>query len=269
MSTDRPLAAARHWLAEQIRYARMGLGLARDVGADPRSRLRLALLALTSVAGHRTVRIRLAGRTFPVALRCRTDLEVLHEIAIDDEYGAADPVQAETIVDCGAHIGLGTLRLLAGHPGARIIAVEADPRLADRLRANVAGLPVTVVQAAVGAEDGRRTFFRGERASWANSVTRVSADQEEVTVPSVTLDSLLRSAGIKRVDLLKLDIEGAEWELLADGVPAGVGALIAEFHARDGRGPRELLETLGPARTPQVIREDERQLVFFAHPPSM
>ncbi len=262
--------AARR-LSEEIRYLRMGLGLTR-LGADLRSRLLLAALSLPGVDAYQarpgaapvTVRLRLKQQTFTVGLQNRTDLDVLHEIGMDDEYGAADAVAADTIVDLGAHIGLGTLRLLAGHPGARVIAVEADPWLAQRLRANVCGLPVTVVQAAIGATDGERTFFRSEGGSWANSVARVSPDQVEVTVPSMTLTHLRETYGIDQIDLLKIDVEGAEWELLADGLPDGIGALMAEFHIRDGRPPHELMAALSSALAPTVVRETEDQLVFFA-----
>ena len=261
----------QRWLSEELRYSRMSLGLG-PIAADLRSRASIGLLGLPIIAqlqqreGARAVRvrIRLKDRVFAVFLRGRMDLEVLHEIAINDEYGQTDYLEARTIVDLGAHIGLATLRLLAGNPGAHVVAVEADPVLVQRLRANVSGLPVTVVHAAVAAEVGERAFFRADRSSWANSLTWAHPSQTAITVPSITLEALLESQQLRLVDILKIDVEGAEWEVLADGVPDSIHSIVGEFHAQDGREPRALMQSVAGAMNVQVVRDDDGLLVFSA-----
>ena len=262
-----PLTQGRRRLREELRYVRTSLR-AIGVGADLRSRAVLSVLGSPLVTRLRPaparVRIRLGGRTFVVRLRDRVELAVLNEIAIEDEYGVTDSLRPDTIVDLGAHVGLATLRLLAAHPAARVVAVEADPRLVERLRDNVGGLGVTVVHAAIGAHDGPRRFYRSEGSSWSNSLTRGLASQEEIVVPSITLAELCKRQGIASVDLLKVDIEGGEWELLADGIPETVGSIVAEVHACDGRRPRELMDRVTAQMDVRVIRESDQLLVFSA-----
>jgi FkbM family methyltransferase len=251
----------------------MSLGL-HAVAADLTSSALICWLGLPIVAHVRQragarpigVRIRLNDRTFTVHLTGRIDLDVLHEIAMEDEYRAADQVEARTIVDLGAHIGLATLRLLAANPAARVVAVEADPVLAKRLRANVSGLPVTVVHAAVSAHAGERAFFRTDRSSWTNSLEQVLPCQERITVPSITLEGLGAALGLEQIDLLKIDIEGAEWEVLRGGIPDSVRSIVGEFHAHGGRKPSELLRSITNRNdmNVEVIRDDAEQLVFFA-----
>ena len=267
------LRTARGWLGEEVRYSRMSVGL-HAVAADRKSSALICWLGLPIVAhlrqrvgaGPIRVRICLRDQTFTVHLTGRNDLEVLHEIAMDDEYQAADQVEARTIVDLGAHIGLATLRLLAANPAARVVAVEADPMLARRLRANVCGLPVTVVHAAVSAYAGERTFFRADRSSWTNSLEQLLPCQERITVQSITLEGLIAALGLEQIDLLKIDIEGAEWEVLRDGIPGSVRSIVGEFHAHGGRKPSELLRsiTIGNELAVQIVREGAEQLVFFA-----
>lgn len=261
-----------HWVKREMRYASMGLRLGK-VTVGLRSRILIGLLGIAMPAKQRTrwrksavcVKIRMAdGPVFPVLLGGRTDLEVLHEITLEDEYGLSDHIDASTIVDLGAHIGLATLRLLAVRPDARVIAVEADPVLVERLRANVAGLAVTVVHAAICGTNGQRRFFRADDSTWGNSLTRTLPWQEEVTVPSMTLSRLMETEALASVDLLKMDIEGAEWEVLANGVPDAVRAFVGEIHAQGDRKPHELLRSVSECMDIEVTRGDLDRLVFAA-----
>jgi FkbM family methyltransferase len=261
----------RRWIGRELQHCRLGWQVGA-IAVDRRSRARLLLLGAVVLVKQRTpfrdrgvrVRIAIRGRPYAVRLVGRTDLEVLREIAIHDEYGASDGVPAEVIVDLGAHSGLATLRLLAVRPGARVLAVEADPGLLPVLRENVAGLDVTVVHAAIGGTSAERSFFRAGDSTWGNSLDRTLPWQEQVTVPGLTLDALLDHHGIASVDLLKIDVEGAEWEVFADGLPARVRAIAGEFHARDGLPPRRLLERLGGELDVTVQRDDAERLVFVA-----
>lgn len=230
------------WARIFRRYVRLGLRL-REIAGDQRSRLLLAYLGATTIfrskrfglPGSVRLRVRLGGVVYPVRLKTMSELDVLREIGVDDEYGSADDIPAETIVDLGANVGLATLRLLASHPGARVIAVEADPALVPRLRRNVAGLPVKVVHAAVCGETGERVLYTSRSSSWGNSLSPSGDTQSEVRVPAITFDDLLASNGIEHVDLLKLDVEGAEWEIVRGEVPSAVEAVVGEAHdTRDG-----------------------------------
>jgi FkbM family methyltransferase len=245
------------WWALWIRYLRLGLRL-RETAGDYWSRWLLAYLGATTVfrssriglPGSVGLRVRLGGVVYPIRLKSMTELDVLREIGVDDEYGAADALPARTIVDLGANVGLATLRLLASHPGAHVLAVEADPALIARLRRNVEGLPVTVVHAAVCAESGEQAFYTSRSSSWTNSLDRNHPSQTAVRVRALTLEELLESNDLDRVDLLKLDVEGAEWEILQGGVPPGIAAIVGEAHGNAGRSPKAFIDML--ARTMRV-----------------
>lgn len=123
-----------------------------------------------------------------------------------------------TILDGGAFKGDSTSDLAALCPG-KIIAVEADPKTALKLQAYAdteTRCPVECVNAALWNRDGELEYTssgsRGSGESGRNRRAKVT------TVPSRTIDSI---CGAEPVDLIKLDIEGAEWEAL-DGAEATI-----------------------------------------------
>lgn len=122
--------------------------------------------------------------------------------------------QYDTVIDGGAFKGDSTSDLAALHPGS-IIAVEADPKTYLKLCAygeTESRCEVKPVNAALWNESGTLDYTssgsRGSGESGRNRRAKVTA------VPAVTIDGLCRDT---RADLIKLDIEGAEWEALAGG----------------------------------------------------
>ena len=133
------------------------------------------------------------------------------------------------ILDCGAHIGLSSLYFKQRYPGARITAFEADAALADMCRSNMGTLgaaDVEVIQAAVWTHD------RGVSFDGTHDDSGHVAAGGGTTVPSVRLKTILDKGS---VDLLKLDVEGAEYDIIADcgDSLAAVDRLAMEVHAMD------------------------------------
>jgi FkbM family methyltransferase len=171
------------------------------------------------------------------------DIFVLGSLAFE----TSDP--APRILDCGANIGLASLFYKRRYPAARITAFEADPAIAALLAHNVranGAADVEVVAAAVWTETGEISF-RADGAD-AGAVASVGGTREgaAVRVPAVRLADWLAR---ERIDLLKLDIEGAEVAVLADcaGALDNVNAILLEVHEfdPDRRICPELLQLLG------------------------
>jgi FkbM family methyltransferase len=119
----------------------------------------------------------------------------------------------EFIVEAGANIGVFTLLIarLVG-PSGRVLTFEPDPALRGILEENIARngyANVTVRGAAVAEEPGETTFFRASANQGDNRLfSHDGEDGATFQVSVVTLDEEL--AGQPRVDLLKMDIQGAE-----------------------------------------------------------
>ncbi|WP_298952428.1 FkbM family methyltransferase [uncultured Methylobacterium sp.] len=123
-------------------------------------------------------------------------------------------------LDIGANIGAYALFVaaLAG-PGARILAVEPQPDIFDRLTFNIAQNPfgtVKAVDCAIADKAGELTLFVDPRNRGESSLKVVGTQENAaIRVPAVTLLDLVRGEGITRIDAMKLDVEGAE-DLILD-----------------------------------------------------
>lgn len=146
---------------------------------------------------------------------------------------------AGTFVDLGCHAG--ALSLYAAASGARVVAVDPDPEAARMFRANLVVNPglarqVQFVDAAVGVEDGRARLFARPRYGLSSSslIARSRDTVDSVEVRTLTLPALIAEAGVDRVDLIKMDIEGGEFRLLprlADALGAlGNPTIFVSFH---------------------------------------
>ncbi len=142
------------------------------------------------------------------------------------------------IIDCGANIGIGTIYLKQRHPGAEILAFEPDETNFALLERNIrdAGFKdIELRKEAVWKEDGTIDFSpdsnMGSRIEESGSGTR--------KVKAVRLRNVID----REVDFLKLDIEGAEYEVLKDIEPVlnQVQNLFLEYHGDFPQG-NELAE---------------------------
>jgi FkbM family methyltransferase len=145
-----------------------------------------------------------------------SDLHVVRETFGNEVYDLPAGFQPRTILDLGANIGASVLWFHRNFPDAEIHAVEPDRRSLEKLRRNVASLPgVTVHHAAVAGESGERTFYEAQRGWESSFAPEAARGGYAATVTALTVPALIRECvGGDHVDLLKLDVEGAEWEIL-------------------------------------------------------
>lgn len=225
-----PVALALRWWANEPRLVDRARLVAAVIVLRCRGRAsRPVRLSVTSAGGR--VRFRAWGWV---------DLNVAREILLDREYRLPAGLTPGTILDLGANIGIATLYFRVLHPRCEVLAVEPDPAQLPRLRANVGDDPrVRVVPAAVTLTAGPTPFFSA-REGWVSSLYRPPTEAIELTVPGRPLEDLLQEANLTRVDVVKLDIEGAEWPLLEAGhVQRVTDCIVGELHHG---GPNQTLD---------------------------
>jgi FkbM family methyltransferase len=137
--------------------------------------------------------------------------------------GHGPPVRR--IVDAGANIGAETARFLLHHPGAQIAAIEPAGRNFKLLERNFDGNPrVKVMHSAVWSEE---TALRVSQYGADMQEFRVQEAGAGETVPALTIPGIMRKLGWEAIDVLKLDIEGAEFELFTRNSEEWVGRVNA------------------------------------------
>jgi FkbM family methyltransferase len=139
----------------------------------------------------------------------------------------------DTVVDVGAHVGVHSLTMakrLRALGGGRVTAFEPTPDSAAAARAAAArnGLPVEVIRSGLGEAEGEIELRGDPRYSTHDAGVRSQFGDGEVVAraPVTTLDAWAERTGLDRLDVVKVDVEGAEILAL--------------------RGMRETLERLKP-----------------------
>ena len=137
------------------------------------------------------------------------------EIFTDKSYKFHHTTQTPVIYDCGSNIGLSCLYFALNYPHAKIHAFEPDPLVFSVLKKNILdngfGGNITSHQNAVWISDGQLSF----NADGADSGSISQGETEDnIIVESISLKELLKKES--NVDLLKIDIEGAESEVIPD-----------------------------------------------------
>jgi FkbM family methyltransferase len=134
------------------------------------------------------------------------------------------------VVDLGMNEG-SFARELELRYGCRALGVEANPILAEKLRHDG---NMDCFNYAIAQKAGTLDFYIDLDNSEASSVTRVRSDRvRQVQVPGITLGEFLERHNVGVVDLLKVDIEGAEIDLFLKTDPAAFAKIVQiciEFH---------------------------------------
>jgi FkbM family methyltransferase len=155
--------------------------------------------------------------------------------------------KGDIVVDVGAHIGGVSVILATLQPKIRIIAYEPSSSnfamLTENLRANRI-TNVTAVREAVTGEPGEMTLTWSATATAGSIVglpdesrrKREAAGWSSETVRCVTLDQVFEQHGIDRCAWLKLDCEGAEWDIMAKAnVLERIDRISLELHLPGSR----------------------------------
>jgi FkbM family methyltransferase len=183
--------------------------------------------------------IQLTTPTHTILLRPRTtDFFIFSEIFLQDCYKLQDlPARLGTVVDLGGNVGLFTCAVL---PRAdRVItveAVEAHCRLARRNILHNGGDPRNLLRFAVTATSGQQAVIHlAQRHAGASSLFAgfIHSMRGQEVVPTISLEDLLDRMGCAEVDLLKCDVEGAEFDIFLNtpqSVLRCIQRLVMEVH---------------------------------------
>ncbi len=203
-------------------------------------------LAPDSVPAYAAWRLQGRSGTVQLRLRDRSRLWLRPEGARNNDYGVAYEVfvhryydlpatvarrEARCIVDLGANVGFTCLHWLRSYPAARLIAFEPHPDHAAQCRANLAlNAWLDRVELHVAAAGTRRAHIELSDQGTSSHVTRPG----EAGIAAEMVD-LFEIVGGRRIDILKMDIEGGEYDLLGDPrfATLDIGTLVLEWHARD------------------------------------
>lgn len=240
----------------------------RELSSVLGARAAVALLARTTIPLRSLVVLSWPGLDHDVLVRRGTaDIRSFTEVFVRRIYEWPDgfrPTSSEfrTIIDAGANVGFSVLWFAARSPGARIVALEADRENFNMLQRNTAHLTnvdchhralwneVTTLDLTPGDTDSIQVGHADSDKPAAKSSGKVDA---------VDMMTLMNELGVDRVDLLKIDIEGAEYEVFSDSAPwiDRIDTIAGELHGRFRPGVSAVVDQALRGFAHRVDRRDD------------
>lgn len=178
---------------------------------------------------------------------------------IRGEYDGALPPNPTVIIDGGAYIGDLTCLWATRFPNARIFGFEPNPTSGQYAVRNTApyGDRVTIVNKGLWSSCGALGFSGNEM----DFSLRASEATDDSYVPVVDMETFMREQGISHIEILKLDVEGAEKHILGPGCESwvrSVGVVMVECHGAEiERAVTTKMNELG------FIASRKRSIIFF------
>jgi len=204
------------------------------------------LLRRLARSGRLEIEYRNHGESRRIFLRSSqltSDLQSALELAVGDCYRLGRLPEPQLIIDGGGNTGLFTLAASARWPRACIVVCEPVPdnvkMIQTHLRMN--GIEAEVLPVCLGGAPGRTRFYCREAVAGSISPDRPYHSVIEVEVK--TLSEVCRGRGLgERPSLIKLDIEGAEVDVLEEFLqaPRPQTTIVGELHRRTALEPRLL-----------------------------
>ncbi|MBC7262139.1 MAG: FkbM family methyltransferase [Chloroflexi bacterium] len=172
-------------------------------------------------------------------VRTRMDIWIIKEICLDRQYEKASIEIGDdwTIIDIGAGLGDFAVHVAKEHPSTTIYAYEPFPQSFALLQENLCLNQVENVQVfpyAVCAHTGPAPFhIASEAVAHSTASAQQGATSECIEVPAITLDQLFAELQLSKCDYVKMDCEGAEYEILFQTSPKtlqSIHHLCLEYH---------------------------------------
>ncbi len=165
-----------------------------------------------------------------------------HRVYLRDEYRIyqCDQKEMKCVIDLGGNVGYFSTRMAV--LAERVICCEPIKSNLEKIIINRNGRKnIEIINKAVGGKKGFINMFKPSVDNWSCRYSMVfnvnsKAESEYESVECITLDQLFEEHNIKTCDLLKMDIEGAEYETLYnanDDTLKKISRIVGEYHHLD------------------------------------
>lgn len=160
---------------------------------------------------------------------------MINEIFVKKNYMFNSENDAPVIIDCGANIGLSTIFFKQIYPKSKIFCFEPDPKIFEMLKYNLTQFnynDIQIFNKAVWIKNEKLSFQTDN--SWGGKIVS-NEFENSINIDAIDLSSFLN----QKVDFLKIDIEGAEYEVIInckDLISKNVKNIFFEWHSFSNKG---------------------------------
>jgi len=185
------------------------------------------------------VTINIEGVKHPFVLRNNSsDVPTFKQVFIEKDYDFNVTKQPKVLIDAGANIGLASIYFSNKYPNVKIIAIEPEQSNFQLLQENTEKYNnIIPVQAALWNKNGKINLVDPGLGHWGFMTDEKNSEENSFgtqchEVISITVDKIMNDYELDKIDILKIDIEGAEKEVFSDSSAwiLKTNSLIVELH---------------------------------------
>ena len=167
-----------------------------------------------------------------------SDWKAFKQVFILKEYDFPIGFEPKFIIDGGANVGYASLFFADKFPAAEIIAIEPEKSNFEILSKNISRYKqINAIKAGLWHKKASLKIEDSGSGEWGFMAKEVGLGDYDIQ--AITIDEILKQSGKEEIDILKLDIEGAERELFSQNYDSWLGkvkVLIIELHDRMKEG---------------------------------
>ncbi len=200
------------------------------------------------------------------------DNQTFNQVMLKKSYMGLGVKNVKTIIDCGANIGLASLTFLNEYPNAKLVLLEPEKRNINYIKQNVSpyiqeGRDIKLYESAVYSKT--TTLYLYDTLAGSNGYRVYEQKQNNPDflyidkVPAISISDIMSENNISKIDILKIDIEGAEYDLFAGETKwlSKVRVLVIETHDRFREdATKKVFEALFPYK--YKVRVDGDNLII-------
>lgn len=163
-----------------------------------------------------------------------SDIRVFKQIFIDEVYNFfPNQFEPTVIIDAGANVGYSPIWFKKTFPNSKVLAIEPEGENFKILSKNILGTPgIIALENALWFEQTSLTISNPTSDSWGFRLNTTNSSNGN-RIETITIPDLILNYSIDQIDILKIDIEGAEYELFKYGAESwlpSVKMIMVEVH---------------------------------------
>lgn len=151
----------------------------------------------------------------PLIIRDNTDdIRIFHSIFVKKDYNIPIKIKPKFIIDAGAYVGYSSMYFSSKYPNAKIISIEPEKNNFSTLKENTKNINnIEVINAGLWYKNCLLNIIDRGTGNFGFMLKEISSPPNNASIKSITIKNIMERFGIDEIDILKIDIEGAEKEL--------------------------------------------------------
>ena len=172
---------------------------------------------------------------YPLYIRGGTsDLECFIEVFMHNSFKIPFNFKPKYIFDIGANVGFASIYFRRRFPDSIIISLEPDASNFELLKKNTEKYKnIHCLQYGIWNKSTKLEIIENGNNKWNCRTVETTEGSHKASVPSITIDELMQMFNIEKIDILKMDIEGAEYNVFSGAHEKWMPktkSLIVEMH---------------------------------------